>query len=182
MKATLYYMLILMFSLLTFDTIAQNTNPCKSEAHQQFDFWVGEWDVYDAHEDTLLGQSDVKQILNSCAIEESWNSIAGFKGKSFNTYHPADSTWNRVWVDMSGVTYHFSGGLENGAMHLAGSTMMNGKEVWFNLTFTPNKKEKTVRQIWKLTYDKENWATLFDGIYRKREKKKEKRKSGRKGE
>ena len=83
--------------------------PCSSEAHRQFDFWVGEWNVYHAKEDTLVGKNHIKLLLNDCVIEENWTGGSGFQGKSFNTYNAQDSTWNQVWVDVAGNTYHFKG-------------------------------------------------------------------------
>lgn len=44
MKAKLVYLLSF---VLTLTLSAQNNCPCCSDAHQQFDFWVGEWIVLD---------------------------------------------------------------------------------------------------------------------------------------
>lgn len=147
---------------------AQNQNPCNSEAHAQFDFWLGKWDVYNTQADTLVGKNHIKKILNSCVIEENWEGGSGFKGKSFNTYNPENKTWNQVWVDVSGATYLFSGKFENNEMRLKGNTVKNGNKILFTLTFTYDPEKKTVRQVWKAsTDDGKNWNVWFDGTYKK---------------
>jgi len=149
-------------------TPAFSQSPCSSTAHQQFDFWVGEWQVYHATADTIVGQNTIKKILNSCVIEENWTGKSGFSGKSFNTYNIQDSTWNQVWVDVGGNTYHFKGKYQADTMRLQGETMVKGKQVLFDMTYKWNKKEDTVRQTWKSSQDKgKTWTTIFDGIYKK---------------
>ncbi len=161
--------LLLFFSFVSF---AQNQTPCQSEGHRQFDFWIGEWEVFNTQADTVVGYNHIKRILNGCVIEENWTGASGFRGKSFNTYNPADSTWNQIWVDGTGGRYEFSGKFADNVMALKGETYTNGKRAWFTLTFTYHPDKDTVRQVWMITYDNEKWATLFDGIYRRIERKK----------
>lgn len=162
-------LLALTFLLISFTLNAQQ--PCASLAHNQFDFWVGEWKVYHATADTLLGTNHIKKILNDCVIEENWTGATGFAGKSFNTYNPADSTWNQVWVDVGGSTYHFSGRFKDNVMQMHGENMVNGKPVLFDMAYHFNKEKGTVRQVWKMSNDDgKNWKTIFDGIYRRKKK------------
>lgn len=152
------------FPLFTFG----QTKPCSSEAHRQFDFWIGEWNVYHAKEDTLVGHNHIKLLLNDCVIEENWKGAGGFEGKSFNTYNPEDSTWNQVWVDVGGNTYHFKGKFKDNVMRLKGESTAKGKTALFDMAYHYNEKENTVRQIWKMSTDVgKSWNTIFDGIYRK---------------
>ena len=149
-------------------TIAFSQSPCSSEAHLLFDFWVGDWKVYHTKADTLVGKNEIKLLLNDCVIEENWTGVGGFQGKSFNTYNPQDSTWNQVWVDVAGNTYHFKGKYKDSVMAMKGQSTANGKTAHFDMTYHYNKKEDTVRQIWKMsTDDGQSWNTIFDGIYKK---------------
>ncbi len=170
MKTRLLFFLLSIFVLPTFGQ--NNQTPCTTEAHRQFDFWVGKWDVYHSTADTLVGRSHIKNLLGSCVIEENWESAgSAFEGKSLNTYNPRNKTWNQCWVDNTGATYNFSGTFENNVMLLKGKTPgSDGKMVLFEMSFTHNVAEGTVRQVWKSSNDGgETFATLFDGIYRKRE-------------
>lgn len=145
---------------------AQNNSPCQSEAHSQFDFWVGEWSVYKTGTDTLVGKSSIQRILNGCVVEENWYGATGFEGKSFNTWNGVDSTWNQVWVDVSGATHHFSGMLEGNMMQLYGTAP---NETRFDMRYIPDPTSGTVRQIWKSSQNNgKTWQVIFDGTYRKK--------------
>ena len=148
---------------------AQSQSPCSTDAHRQFDFWVGEWDVYHTTADTVVGASVIKSILNDCVIEENWTGSTGFIGKSFNTYNSVDSTWNQIWVDGSGASYRFSGKYEKELMDLKGVAITKKGKNLFSLTFQPDKEADTVRQVWKVSTDNgAKWQTLFDGTYRRK--------------
>ncbi|MEM9822817.1 MAG: hypothetical protein AAF985_17180 [Bacteroidota bacterium] len=147
----------------------QNTHPCQTEGHRQFDFWLGEWEVYHTTADTLVGHNHIKNILNTCVIEENWTGASGFQGKSFNTYNPVDSTWNQVWVDVSGATYHFSGRFKDDVMALEGMQKTQKGTLLFKLNFHYDRSKDIVRQIWKMSNDGgTNWGIIFDGTYRRR--------------
>ena len=121
-----------------------------------------------AQADTIVGQNTIEKILNGCVVQENWTGSTGFKGKSFNTFNSNDATWNQVWVDVSGATYHFKGRLEDGAMVMKGNTLNNDRTILFEMSYTPDKKTGHVRQLWKQSSDKgETWNTIFDGIYKK---------------
>lgn len=160
------------FVLILFTLNLMSQTPCSTIAHSEFDFWVGEWEVYHSQADTLVGKNHIKKILNNCVVEENWTGAGGFEGKSFNTYNPADSTWNQVWVDMSGSTYHFSGRFKENVMQMYGETTnAKGKPVKLDMAYHFDKENDTVRQIWKMSPDDgETWNIVFDGIYRKKKK------------
>ena len=167
MKSYLY-IVICFLSLNTANLIAQN--PCSSTAYHQFDFWVGDWEVYHSQADTIVGYNRIERILNGCVIMENWTGATGFEGKSINTFSPIDSTWNQVWVDISGATYHFKGKWEQDMLKMRGQTVNGNKQaILFEMSYTPDKKTGNVRQLWKQSNDAgENWAVIFDGIYKKK--------------
>ncbi len=149
---------------------SQNNQPaCSTEGHRQFDFWIGEWDVYDTKSDTIVGHNHIKNILNSCVLEENWTGGSGFKGKSFNTYNPIDSTWNQVWVDVGGATYHFSGRFKNDVMALRGETETLKGKALFKLTFYYKRSLDIVQQVWEMSTDNgTTWTGIFDGTYKRK--------------
>ena len=163
--------LLFVISLLVAGPLS-GQSPCRTAAHSQFDFWVGDWEVYSTTGDTVVGHNVIKRILGGCVVEENWTGGSGFQGKSFNTYNPKDSTWNQVWVDMSGATYHFKGKYQDNVMQMKGkSPGQNGQMVLFDMSYHP-QEDGAVRQIWKMSTDGgKNWNTAFDGMYRKKETK-----------
>lgn len=162
--------ILLLLAFMPLYTYAQNQAPCADEAHQQFSFWVGEWTVYKTGTDTIAGHSHIKNILGSCVIEENWKSAnSPYEGKSFNTYNPQDSTWNQVWVDNGGATYHFKGKYKDNVVDMYGETPTKKGPLKFNMSFTYNRKDDTVRQVWKSSKnDGKTWDVAFDGTYKKR--------------
>lgn len=164
------YLLLTVFTLASLSLNAQNgQKPCSTNAHYQFDFWIGEWEVYNTQADTVVGYNRIEKILNGCVIEENWTGSGGFKGKSFNTYNPLDSTWSQVWVDQAGNTLHFSGEYANDQLALKGKQQTVDGIVWYTLDFYRQRADQTVRQIWKMSTDQgANWSVIFDGTYKKK--------------
>jgi hypothetical protein len=96
---------------------------CTDNAHRQFDFWVGNWDVFDVERPTVVvAHARVELILNACVLHEVYESVDGHKGESFSIYydpsgrgplarrHTADSTrrmaLRRPWRSRGGGAIH----------------------------------------------------------------------------
>lgn len=142
--------------------------PCSTPEFRQFDFWVGDWEVYS--NEKLVGTNKVELILGDCVIQENWEGKGGSVGKSFNTYDAQKGVWSQVWVDNGGNRIDFSGKYEDGKMALTGegeSKRNPRQRVHYKLTFF-NNDDGTVRQLWEASYDKEQWNTIFDGLYVKK--------------
>lgn len=140
---------------------------CATPAHDEFDFWLGDWDVF--HPDGKpAGTSHVERILDGCVVFENWQSATGgFAGKSFNTYDTVTGRWNQVWVDSGGDTIHFSGRRRKNVMYLTGIHATRKGTLHNRLSFTLND-DGTVRQLWRQSADRRKWEVLFDGLYRRR--------------
>lgn len=165
------FRLFLWIGFFTFCCFALKAqSPCGTSEHNQFDFWIGDWEVYHTQADTIVGYNVIERILNSCVVIENWTGKTGFAGKSMNTYNAVDSTWNQVWVDVGGATYHFKGTWKSGAMRMKGQTIgRDGQIILFDMSYTPDKDNGNVRQLWKQSNDDgDTWAVIFDGIYKKR--------------
>jgi hypothetical protein len=155
--------------LLTLPVIAQQQQqpPCAQPESRQFDFWVGEWDVY-ANE-KLAGRNRISNIHGGCTLLEEYTAEASaYEGKSFNFYDPTDGLWHQVWVDNSGLRLDLSGTFSDGHMQLSGRRVNpNGENVVDRITWTPNE-DGTVRQHWEISKDDgETWQTGFDGLYKR---------------
>src|ERR1700689_1700036 len=65
----------------------QSSMPCTEGARRQFDFWVGDWDVFDVERPTVVvAHARVELILNGCVLHETYESVDGHKGESFSIY------------------------------------------------------------------------------------------------
>jgi hypothetical protein len=138
---------------------------CGSEPlYQQFDFWLGDWDVESGGK--KAGTNRIEKILGGCVLLESWTGTGGSRGQSFNYYDDATKEWVQVWVDASGGSITCRGGLRDGAMHLEGEhTHKDGHIEPFRMTFTPNP-DGSVRQFIEQSKDNgKTWYVWFDGLY-----------------
>jgi hypothetical protein len=141
--------------------------PCSAPEYRQFDFWVGDWNVYVG--DKLAGTNLVHRILDGCVIMENWSGSLGGRGHSFNVYDSNTGKWEQTWVDNGGSVIHFYGTYADGKMALEGKGFgTKGEPVLSKLTFW-NNGDGTVRQLWESsTDDGKTWAVMFDGLYKKK--------------
>ncbi len=138
--------------------------------YKQFDFWVGDWDVYKyGDETTIVGSNKIERILDGKAIRETYASgKSKYKGTSLNKFNPNSKVWEQFWVDNSGLTLHLQGGIVDGNMVLSSKEKTKDGTIENKITWVPNENG-TVRQIWETRTDKETeWKTAFDGLYKKK--------------
>ena len=141
--------------------------PCSHENSHQFDFWIGEWNVYAGEK--LVGENSIQPILDGCVLQETWAGKGGSAGSSFNFFNPQTEKWQQFWVWRNGTTLELEGGYADGKMTLAGvSAGQDGAEVEQRITWYDNE-DGTVRQHWESRSGDAEWQTAFDGLYRRKE-------------
>jgi hypothetical protein len=144
----------------------QEASPCGSPAHRQFDFWVGDWDVFDAR-GKKAGTNVIEPILKGCALRESWAGVGGMHGTSLNIYDARDGQWHQTWVDNRGRLLELAGTFRQGSMVLEGAAPAEepGRVVRHRITWSPLDGGR-VRQLWEASSDDgTSWTVLFDGTY-----------------
>jgi len=139
---------------------------CTTDVAHQFDFWVGDWNVYDPH-GTLEGTNTVTLEYGTCVVHEHWKGVGGDEGESFNFFFHSTGKWHQTWVSNSGYLL-LDGGLVGNAMVLTGTrTTKAGKSI-DRISYTPNP-DGSVRQVWDVSTDGgKTWKTTFDGKYVKK--------------
>ena len=146
---------------------AQQPEPCTSPEHRQFDFWVGDWEVFTA-DGQKAGENTIEKVLNGCALAESWRGAQGSIGRSLNMYFARDGRWHQNWVDGNGGRLDLAGGLDGeGRMVLSGVMPgPEGGEVRHEISWEPLEGGE-VKQHWRASRDGgESWRDVFVGIYR----------------
>lgn len=129
---------------------------CDAEEHRQFDFWVGDWVVYNPDGSTA-GSNTISLALDGCALHESWKSATGGTGHSYTFYDAARDAWHQTWIDSRGGTLYLDGAWTGEAMVLSDGSN--------RITWTP-LEGGAVRQHWEVTADEgATWSTAFDGEY-----------------
>jgi hypothetical protein len=164
------HLAVLAILLSSSATLAATPPPpaCAIEANRQFDFWVGNWDVYPkANPAKLVAHSRIENLYTGCAIRENWMPLSGGAGGSLSTYVPATGKWRQFWVDASGAAVDFEGGWNGKAMVLEGVWPQPGKPTQrTRMTYTRHA-DGSVEQLGETSDDNgQSWQPGFDFLYR----------------
>ena len=142
--------------------------PCMAnpKAHE-FDFWIGEWDVYVTGTKNFAGNSKIEMISGGCAILENWDSNSS-SGKSLNFIDPLTNKWRQTWVGSYafGIQDFTDGEYKDGAMRfIFEGTNPNGQRFIGRFIFY-NEKPGQVRQFNETsTNGGKTWVTSYDFTY-----------------
>jgi hypothetical protein len=164
--------------------VAPPIPPCATAGHSQFDFWVGEWDVYpnvpvdpkngktkNGKTLPLIAHSRIEKLYAGCAIRENWMPVGGTGGGSLNNYDPATKRWHQTWVGSAAGRVEFEGGLTGDRMVLTGfwaGVNGPGQDALIRMSYIP-QPDGSVRQQGEQSTDHGlTWGPNFDFIYRKR--------------
>lgn len=162
-------LLTLAFLFASFFVLAQDSTKCAccDLVHDQFDFWVGDWIVYDTA-GTEIGRNTIDELQDNCVIREEWRS-ANSTGTSYNYFNTNDSTWNQLWVDNSGTHLELKGSAFEKGMKLKSDWQTSSAGVrYYNEVIWEQQADGAVTQTWNIVSEnKKILNTVFFGIYRK---------------
>ncbi|CAH9053939.1 hypothetical protein PSECIP111854_01268 [Pseudoalteromonas sp. CIP111854] len=145
----------------------QSLAKCDDKVFNEFDFWLGNWQVFTA-DNKLVGNNVISKSHGGCVVKEQYTALSGFSGESLNIFDTTTRRWHQTWVDNSGLLLQLNGGLSTGSMSLSGKRQnKSGTFIFERITWTPNK-DGTVRQLWQSkTHKQAKWQTVFDGLYKR---------------
>jgi hypothetical protein len=140
-------------------------HPCREPMHRQFDFWLGQWNVFNPA-GTQVGTNVVTEELDGCVVAEHWTAQNGSRGRSINTYDAETGQWHQTWVSQITLgNLRMAGGLENGEMVLHGvRNSIYGFPFFDDYTWTVLAPD-TVRQLGRLQIPAIGLENRFTGIY-----------------
>lgn len=160
-----------MISILLSSIKAQNANakPCSDKAYYQFDFWVGNWEVFNT-QGKQIGENLIKSMPNACAIQENWKSSNGNSlGTSYSYYDISDKKWHQLWIDNKGYVLETSGNYANGEMVLISELVQNKNKPYYNKIIWKKNKDGSVTQTWQyLSPNHKLIKEAFKGIYKRK--------------
>jgi hypothetical protein len=139
------------------------TVSCATSAYRQFDFWVGDWDVFDVGSPIKVARARVDLILDGCVLREDYQGSDGHKGQSFTIYDVSRKVWHQSWVTNRGQLLVIEGKIEAGEMVLSGEDHAAGalvRGLW-------KPESGTVREIAVTSTDGgKTWKPWFDLVFR----------------
>jgi hypothetical protein len=148
---------------------ATQQKPCTAPVFDDFDFWVGEWDVVDKATGKVAGVNSIRKEEYGCLLVERWTSVGGITGQSYNFVDLETQKWRQVWVS-AGATIDYAGGLnDKGQMILEGTIGYGagaaGNGAKFRGTWTPNADGTVTQRFEQYDDAKKTWSDWFVGVY-----------------
>lgn len=136
--AVLFAALVGIASQPAWSAESPKTGSCLTAEQHQWDFWIGDWDVFDADNSAKqVARVHVDRILDGCVLREDYQDTNGHKGQSFSIYDTGRKMWHQSWVTNRGQLLLLDGGFQAGDMVLSATET------------TADGKEKQVRGVWK---------------------------------
>jgi len=122
---------------------ASISSPCDTPQHHQFDFWVGDWQVFDAKSNQLVGFDRVEKHSEGCIVQQNLTFISDLYRRPGVNYRLAGigvnrfdgESWLEMWADN-----------QWGAIVLRGSPDSNGSMV---LTSIIPSRNRDLRLVWE---------------------------------
>lgn len=153
------------------DRVFNALYPCANDPRaKEFDFWVGEWEVYVTGSNNYAGHSLVQKISGGCGLLENWTSSVS-EGKSLNFIDDSSGRWKQVWVGSyaNGKQDFFNGEYKEGAMRFTYETKdLQGNRQIGRFIFY-NQGTEQVRQFNEFSPDNgKTWTTSYDFTYKRK--------------
>lgn len=147
----------------------QSSCPCCTDNHKAFDYWIGNWTVYNTEGD-MIGTNKILKMHDGCVIQENWEAANKTNtGTSYNYFDPKDNTWNQLWVSNTGNILKLKGNInEDGNMELRSELTKGKKKMYYNRIVWVKNENGSVTQVWDILDENGNeLSKAFEGIYKK---------------
>jgi hypothetical protein len=143
--------------------------PCDTmPAARQFDFWIGDWDVYTPQKQ-LAGTNSIQKILGGCVLLENWEGSMGGSGKSMNWYNVQAGYWQQTWVASGASQQEYRNGrLDGTTLRFLGERTTPQGKLDLRLSFTPLAPNRVRQQAENSTDGGATWTTVYDFLYIRR--------------
>ena len=146
---------------------AQGPN-CRGSEHQQLDFWIGEWTVFNTADNVEYASSRIVPVMGGCGIQENYASPAApggaYYGTSYSGFDRKDGRWHQMYVDVNGNVTWYSGGLNGKDMELTAP----GKQGAIQKMVYKPLPDGSVEQVGTVSTDGgKSWQPGYDYTYRR---------------
>jgi len=81
--------------------------PCDTPQHHQFDFWVGDWQVFEAKSNQLVGYDRVEKSSHGCIVQQNLTMVTdlyrrpgvGYRMSGIGVNRFDGEGWLELWAD-----------------------------------------------------------------------------------
>jgi hypothetical protein len=120
---------------------------CDTPQHHQFDFWVGDWQVFEAKSNQLVGYDRVEKHSHGCIVQQNLTMVTdlyrgpgvGYRMSGISVNRFDGASWLELWADDTW-----------GAIALRGTLDAHGSMVLTTLTPSRNRD---LRLVWERRSD-----------------------------
>jgi len=139
---------------------------CEAKEYRAFDFWIGNWEVYNKFTGVKIGDNLVKRILDQCVIKENWSSLEFNEGTSLNYYNSHNKKWKQKWVDNEGNSLEFTGTIQNDTARFTASSIHPKSLIKTQHRMMIAKvKFSELHQVKEQSVDGGPWNVVFNARY-----------------
>jgi hypothetical protein len=143
------------------------TAACVASPYREFDFWIGDWDVFESGTPRPVAHVRVTRILGGCVLQEDYEEPGGARGESFSIYDASRRVWHQTWVTNGGKLLVIEGKFGPHGMVLSGVDHARGQALvrgTWKRTSGGGVRETAVRS----SDGGETWKPWFDLYFRPR--------------
>jgi hypothetical protein len=138
---------------------------CAGPAYHQFDFWIGDWDVFDAGGTARVAHVRVTSLLDGCLLREEYEDDKGLKGQSVSSYEAAAGSWQQTWITNRADLLVIHGTLQGTTMVFSGSSKTSTGNTRVRATWKPAGAD--VHETAERSTDGgKTWQPWFDLIFK----------------
>ena len=147
---------------------SKRTPGCPEAERHQLDFWVGDWDTFEAEGPPGESQArtHVDSILAGCVVHELYEQTDGLIGDSFLSYDSFARKWQQTWLTNFGAYMFITGNFKDGVLTLEGTMHTKTRSLPYRITWKAEKGG--VRETGVMSTDEgKTWVQSFDVLFLK---------------
>jgi len=148
--------------------------PCAIPFYREFDFTVGDWQVYHKSTGKIAGYDRIGRTLRGCAIQQSWISLDDhfsspyvpfrMSGKSLTAF--TGTEWVHLWVDNQAGVQVLKGGPEKDQFILRSEENIGDYEYMLTWQRQDDGTLVNTHQRRKnVAAEKGEWEVLYEWLY-----------------
>jgi hypothetical protein len=147
--------------------------PCETPQNHQFDFWVGDWQVFDATNNQLVGFDRVEKHSRGCIVQENLTMTSDLYRRPGVPYRMAGiavnrfdgEAWLQLWADDTWGAIVMRGKPDaNGSMVFTSIIPSRNRDLRVVYEKNPDGTVRTLQYVAPAGSDK--WQKYGDLLYR----------------